>query len=977
MKKTFTHFLVITFFVSLSISAKSQIFIIQPNNAQGQDTYVSSAQDSTNFSSHNFMYFGGNSWLSDTFNLFIKVDLSSITPGTTVSSARLDLFRLNQNGDMSGYNFGLYKVRQNWKEDTLYWYNRPATNMIPFTTFAGSDFQQGADHSWRSIYIPDSIVQQWIDNPSANFGFRISAVSDFYGSTMLATSESVDSIIRPRMVINSNGSEFSGVVNDSLTGAPLQNVILHAYSISNPVVIAADTTDAAGAFELKVIYPDSFYIQVDGINGYLPRMVDSLVLVEGQNMNLNVKLLPDAHAVSGIATGAWIAANNPYKISGNIFVPDASELIIEPGVDVIFQGHYGIYVEGSLHANGSASDSIIFTSSDTTIASKGRGIRFDEADSSFLEYCKIENMYSFDNLWGQSITDQGGGVYTSNSDLLIKHSTIKNNFANTGGGIYCRSNEQGRNFIARQNLVEHNRSVFNGTVSDGGAGIMVYAANSGGVTIDNNVVSYNSYESTYYNGFEGGGGIYVVGSNANIINNTIVKNYAVKGTGIYCREFEGNIKNNIVWGNYGSPFHDQLAVDVCDTCTPGPGVSIQYNDIQDTAIKILHEITPRPVYYNGIGNIPAYPVFVDTLADNFRLQSTSPCIDNAYNVAVKFFEDYNGNCRVFDGNNDHSGIVDMGAYEYNSDHYLVAPELGSDDSTCANAPLTLHTGIFAGYSWNTGATTPTVVSGNSSSEYFLTVTDSLGCFTWDSVHIKILPVPVAHVTGDSLQCLGSPAVLTTNNGFASYFWNGTIAGNDQFTTSNSGDFWVHLIGTNGCAANSDTMHVDIFHLQQVDLGPDITMHLTESVILSAGHGYDNYSWNTGANTELVTIFGSHFGVGTHMIWVRASTAEGCFSQDTIYVTVLNNVGVDENSTDNICSVFPNPAKDNADITLPSSWLNEEVKITMTDVTGRIVKEYSFINNKKVSIDLNGISAGLYQLTLSNGDKISKAKIIVE
>jgi hypothetical protein len=747
--------------------------------------------------------------------------------------------------------------------------------------------------------------------------------------------------------------------------------------LNNPEFIASDTTDAAGAYELNVIYPDSFYIQVDGINGYLPQMIDSLGLIEGQNRSLNIKLLPDAHAVSGIATGAWTAANSPYKIAGDIFVPDSTELIIEPGVEVIFQGHYGIYVEGSLHAVGAVSDSIIFTSNDTTIATKGRGIRFNEADSSYLEYCRIENGFSFDYIWGQSTIDQGGGVYSSNSDLLVEHCTVKNNFANTGGGIYCGSYEQSRNFVARQNLIDHNRSVFNGTVSDGGAGIMVSSWNNGGVTIDNNVISNNSYESSYYNGFEGGGGILVTGENVNIINNTIVKNYAVKGTGIYCVQFKGTIKNNIVWGNYGSPFHDQIAINVCDTCIPDPAIVIEYNAIQDTAIKILHEITPRPVYYNGTGNIPAYPVFVDTLTNDFRLQITSPCIDTASNVAIKFFEDYKGNCRVYDGNSDQLGVADMGAYEYSSDHFLVAPELGSDDSTCANVPLTLHAGTFAGYAWNNGASGSAIVAADSSFEYYVTVTDNLGCYTWDSVYINSLPIPSAHITGDSLQCFGNPAMLSTGSGYISYLWNGTDTGTYQYSTMQTGNYWVHVTDQNGCAANSDTIHVDIFNLQEIDLGPDVTIHLTESVILNAAHGYDNYSWNTGSNTEMVSIFGSHFGVGTHMIWVRASNDAGCFSQDTIYITVLNNVGIDENSTDNNCNVFPNPAKENAEIALPSSWQNTEVKITMTDVTGRIVKEYSFSNNEKVSINLEGISAGLYQLTLTNGDKISKAKLIVE
>lgn len=977
MKKVFTPFPVIAFLLLIGLSAKSQVFVIQPGNVQWQDTYVSSIHDSSNYSNGAYMLFAGYSGQADTLNLFIKFDLSSITPETSVSSARLDLYRIGQNGSMNGFQFGVYRVIRDWDEDTLYWYNQPLANLLPDSVFSGDEFQQGAPLAWRSIYIPKSIVQYWINNPSANYGIKIAAVNDFYGAPLIASSENSDSTHHPRLVINSSNSKFTGIVADSLTAAPLQNIVLTAFAKNNPVALAKDTTDSAGAFELDVIYPDTFYIQVDGINGYLPRILDSLILTEGQNKNLSVKLMPDAHAVGGQVGGTWTYANSPYKVSSNIYIPDASELIIEPGVDIVFQGHYGIYVEGSLHAVGTLSDSIAFTSEDTTIESRGRGIHFSEADSCYLKYCLIENGYSFDNIWGQSNTDQGGGISSDNSDLLIEKSTVRNNFANTGGGIFCRNNNSSRNFTARQNLIENNRTVFNGTIYDGGAGIMVYATSAGGITIDNNVIRNNTYQSDYYGGYEGGGGIYVVGQKADIINNTIVKNSAVKGSGLYLNGFTGNVKNNIIWGNYGSLFKEQIAINVCSTCMPDAELSIQYNAIEDTAIRVLYQVTPLPVYYSGIGNIPAYPVFADTLANNFRLQPTSPCIDNGNNVFVKFFEDFTGNCRVYDGNNDHQGKVDMGAYEYNSNHYLVAPELGNNDSTCANVPLTIQTGTFAGYSWNTGATGSYILASDISSEYFVTVTDSLGCFAWDSVYIKILPLHVAHITGDTLQCFGNPAHLATENGFSSYLWNGFDSGTFQYSTLLTGNYWVNVTGLNGCASNSDTVHVDIFNLHEINLGPDITMHLTESVILNAGHGYENYSWNTGANTEMVTIFASHLGTGTHLIWVRASNTAGCLSQDSIFITILNNVGIDENISENICAVSPNPARDKTEISLPSSWKNSEVNITMTDITGRIVKVFSSGGFEKVFLNLNGISSGLYQLTLTSCDKICKAKLIVE
>ena len=69
---------------------------------------------------------------------------------------------------------------------------------------------------------------------------------------------------------------------------------------------------------------------------------------------------------AGDVSGTWTKANSPYNINGEITVPDSLTLSIEPGVEVVFTGHYKFNVQGRLLAIGTETDTIVFTINDTT-----------------------------------------------------------------------------------------------------------------------------------------------------------------------------------------------------------------------------------------------------------------------------------------------------------------------------------------------------------------------------------------------------------------------------------------------------------------------------------------------------------------------------------------------------------------------------------------------------------------------------------
>ncbi len=64
--------------------------------------------------------------------------------------------------------------------------------------------------------------------------------------------------------------------------------------------------------------------------------------------------------VSGNVSGTWNIGGSPYLLIDNCTVPTGAELIVEPGVEVVFGESMSLYVYGKISAIGTSSQHIIF-----------------------------------------------------------------------------------------------------------------------------------------------------------------------------------------------------------------------------------------------------------------------------------------------------------------------------------------------------------------------------------------------------------------------------------------------------------------------------------------------------------------------------------------------------------------------------------------------------------------------------------------
>ena len=293
-----------------------------------------------------------------------------------------------------------------------------------------------------------------------------------------------------------------------------------------------------------------------------------------------VIIFADTHIPAGNVSGIWEFSNSPYIIDGEINIIVDNTLEIDPGVQVIFSGHYKFNVYGRLLAEGTENDTIIFSVSDTTgystfysTAGSWHGLRFYDTnsngqDSSKVIYCKLE--------YGKSTTGGSPGIYggailcDNSSNVLIKYCLLTNNTASCGGGICCYPNSSPRieDVIIKGNIAKYGGGLYcrdnshpnlkNVNVIDnhaigfslGGGGI--YCENNANPQLDNVTIKGNS-------AFYCGGGMYIRFDSSPILKNvTICRNYTDNyAGGIYCSHnsfpiFDSINRSNIFLNSSGS-----------------------------------------------------------------------------------------------------------------------------------------------------------------------------------------------------------------------------------------------------------------------------------------------------------------------------------------------------------------------------------------------------------------------------------------
>ena len=259
-----------------------------------------------------------------------------------------------------------------------------------------------------------------------------------------------------------------------------------------------------------------------------------------------------------------------------------------------------------------------------------------------------------------------GGIFVFfGSSPIIRENTVSGNkFQNAGGIGLFLSPESNISVIG--NVIDHN----DGVPSAGGIAVGFYSPN---LHIVGNLIDHN--RATV------GAGVYLGDAVGSLVNNTIVENFSLNGSGIYIDNllYATKFYNNIIIAASGARNAFYAALPVFSNDPP----IFKNNNISSYDGMIISQTGMN-------GNISADPLFVNPSAGDYHLRPGSPSIDTGDNSAPNLPQtDLDGKPRIQDGNKDGVAIVDMGAYEFTAFDTCI-----QDDSSGSILQINTATGEY-------------------------------------------------------------------------------------------------------------------------------------------------------------------------------------------------------------------------------------------------------------------------------------------
>ncbi len=325
--------------------------------------------------------------------------------------------------------------------------------------------------------------------------------------------------------------------------------------------------------------------------------------------------------VDGNQSGTWLAEDSPFLVTGDVTVPSGQTLSIEPGVEVNFQGHFKLLVNGNLQAIGEENAMILFTPNN--ISQGWGGLEISSSTTATLTWCRIE----FGKTVGEYPDMHGGAMRLMNSDVVATNCIFADNDATAGdngmGGAVYAINTSETEFINCQFLRNHaygeggavKFSADNGTLFDGCDFIENNCFYGGGAISGYGVYGTTIRNSTFfqnYTMYSNGGALNTLGSGNTLYfsNCTFFDNAAFYGEGgamslAYCSAY---FANTIVYQNEGM-YGDDVYLNW------GADAEIFYCNM------------PMPDGASGSYNINQNPQFVDAANGDLSLNENSPSVD--------------------------------------------------------------------------------------------------------------------------------------------------------------------------------------------------------------------------------------------------------------------------------------------------------------------------------------------------------------
>jgi len=338
---------------------------------------------------------------------------------------------------------------------------------------------------------------------------------------------------------------------------------------------------------------------------------------------------------------------------------------------------------------------------------------------------------------------------------------------------------------------------------------------------------------------------------------------------------------------------------------------------------------------------------------------------------------------------------------------LPLPDAGSDQTIPYGTSTTLYGAAGSGsgsylYHWepankldNANLQNPITVILDQTTLYTLVVTDAeTGCVSTETDDMTVF------ITGNALNvnpealpdtiCAGEEVQLHSlaggGSGIYEYYWTSVPAG---YTSTDPDPVVEPVVSTvysvtltDGYTYINGSATVMVHPAPVVDLGPDGTYCVLDTIPLDAGNPGASYIWSNGSTERKIKMATTGIGFDISTIYVTVTTPEGCFTTDerTIIFDFAACNGLDDPGTESGFQIYPNPGNGFLQISNKSGVNN--CQITISDIYGRKLidnQEIEFTEqNSMINLDMDSFPSGLYLVRITeDGRHLAAIKYLLK
>lgn len=210
------------------------------------------------------------------------------------------------------------------------------------------------------------------------------------------------------------------------------------------------------------------------------------------------------------------------------------------------------------------------------------------------------------------------------------------------------------------------------------------------------------------------------------------------------------------------------------------------------------------------------------------------------------------------------------------------------------------------FAWNTGATSSTIIETPSTNcNYYVTVTDSVGCMGSDTTSIIVHSLPlISFSPANAGVCIGDSVVITANSAPAasSFLWS-TNSNTQSISVAPlvNTSYSVVVTDIHNCV-DSASHTVAVYSLPMVSISPSSSTICdgdTVSLGVSSNHPIQSVLWSNSQTSTNINVNPS----STQSFWVKLTDTNSCENVDTASVQVIARPSCAINAfPDTICSI---------------------------------------------------------------------------